>query len=425
MKDVEADRELSSRGREVLRRLNAEVRSSGVPLEGNLFYFDKSSPAVDDPPDAGRYGKRRNFLRTIEGAASLLEIGFNAGHSALLALDSNPALVYAGVDIGSNAYSRPCADVLASAYGARFAIEYRDSRLYLPQLLIERRPGFDVVHVDGGHDAATACADIALALCLVRPGGVVLVDDTNYQPIHAIVRSLVDGGKAALDTFGGTWEGGDNTAIRPLAAAATARPPGKRLVQYAVGAPWEQLLSMTSALHHSYCRQWQAEYFFDDKERPRNKRPHWRKVGLLRESLEAGFDLVMWLDADSVIVNPKVDIFSFAGPDISVCECFNSPVIARHYNTGFLLLRNTALVRDFVREWDEIPDDFVGWADQKAFMRLLESHVRYRNALTILPNAFNWVAVHMEAENPIIRSAHGEPNRPQLVRDWMAAAALG
>jgi len=424
MKDVKTDQELSSQGREVLRLLNAAVRSSGVPLEGNLFYFDKSSPAVDDPPDAGRAGKRRNFLRVIEGASTLLEIGFNAGHSALLALDNNPALVYTGVDIGSNAYTRSCADVLASAYGARFAIEYRDSRLYLPQLLLEHRPGFDVIHVDGGHDEAVAYADIALALCLVRPGGAVLVDDTNYPPIHAIVQSLVDDGKAALDAFGGAWDGDENTAIRPLTAASMVRPPRRRLVQYAVGEPWEQLLGMTSALHHSYCRQWQADYFFDDKQRPENKRPHWRKVSLLKQSLEAGFDLVIWLDADSVIVNPRVDVFSFAGPDITVCECFNSPTIARHYNTGFLLLRNTALVRDFVREWHDIPDDFVGWADQKAFIRLLESNVRYRNALTILPNAFNWVAVHMEAENPIIRSAHGEPNRPQLVRDWVAAVAL-
>ena len=37
----------------------------------------------------------------------LLEIGVNAGHSALLALSANPSLAYHGVDLDGHGYTAP------------------------------------------------------------------------------------------------------------------------------------------------------------------------------------------------------------------------------------------------------------------------------------------------------------------------------
>jgi hypothetical protein len=183
------------------------------------------------------------------------------------------------------------------------------------------------------------------------------------------------------------------------------------------------MLLMTEAHHKAYCNRWNATYQNIDKRIPQNKRPHWQKVTLIDEALYQGYDQIMWLDADAVIVRPSVDIFSYAGPDISICECFASPTIERHYNTGFILLRNTDLVREFVAMWDAMPDTGYGWADQAGAINLINNHKRFRNAITTLPNAFNCVPTHMDVPDPIIRSAHGRPDKVELVARWLTGIA--
>ncbi len=84
------DIELSAHGMTVLRALNIAVEKTGVLIEGNLFYHHQTSVTHETPPDSSRAHKRRNFLRVVNGCGRFVEIGFNAGHSALLALDRDP-----------------------------------------------------------------------------------------------------------------------------------------------------------------------------------------------------------------------------------------------------------------------------------------------------------------------------------------------
>jgi hypothetical protein len=211
--------ELSEKGQELLRCINAIVAASGVELEGNLFYFHLYRPAIGDAPDEGRVAKRRNFQRTLYGQRSLLEIGFNAGHSALLALDANPELTYVGIDIASNPYTVACGEILRFAYGPRFQLHVGDSRIVAPRLIIQSGAyQFDVVHVDGGHDPLTAQLDLSSALLACKPEGIVLMDDTGADYIKAIVDEHVALGVAEVETFDGQWEGNESVAIRPRAA---------------------------------------------------------------------------------------------------------------------------------------------------------------------------------------------------------------
>ena len=418
---MDNNQQLSPSGLVILRALNEAVRSLNCPLEGNLFYFHQAQLPNDNLPDAARHDKRANFLLALKDAASLLEVGFNAGHSALLALDNNPSLRYHGIDIGLHPYTRVCASILEVAFGDRFQLEFRDSRQRLPAMLAEGAAGdFDVIHVDGGHDAEKFEQDIHLALALVKPGGLLVVDDTNYPPLAQFAASLVARGVCQQETFSNTWLGGDNIALRASGPARIASPPKRMLIQFAVGEPHESLLRLTQDHHAAFCARFGIDYNYRDKTRLTDKRPHWRKVQLIAEALVAGYETVMWMDADAVIMTPKIDIMSFAGPDLSVCECFDSPTVERHYNTGVLFLRNTETVRRFVSMWDATPDTFTGWADQQGFIDLVKQNKEFRNALTILPNAFNCVPVHMEADNPFIASAHGEGDRRcDLVRQYI------
>jgi hypothetical protein len=132
-------------------------------------------------------------------------------------------------------------------------------------------------------------------------------------------------------------------------------------------------------------------------------------VELLIEAMEQGYDRVAWVDTDCVIVDPSVDLFDASGFGVAVCECFDSPTIERHLNTGVLLAARSDATMGFLRAWNAMPTGGK-WEDQSAFIELMAARP-YRDLLTILPNRFNCLAVHMEAREPIIWAFHGDPQR--------------
>src|SRR5271157_5545853 len=86
-----------------LRVINAIVKQSGESLEGNIFYADLDERFAESAPAEELAPARRNVWRAARFKERLLEVGVNSGHSALLALSSNPRLEYYGVDILTHA----------------------------------------------------------------------------------------------------------------------------------------------------------------------------------------------------------------------------------------------------------------------------------------------------------------------------------
>jgi hypothetical protein len=198
----------------------------------------------------------------------------------------------------------------------------------------------------------------------------------------------------------------------------------RALIQYAVGDEHERLLASTRPLHTRYCVRHGIDYFAFDKTIPAGRPAAWRKVELLIEAMRGGYECVAWLDADCVIVDPVFALLDASRFGIAVCECFDSPEIERHLNTGVLLATRSADVMAFLEEWNTMPSGG-RWEDQSAFIELMASRPN-RDLLTILPNRFNCVAEHMEAREPFIRAFHGDPARsvklPALVAALMKEA---
>jgi hypothetical protein len=169
---------------EHLRALNAIVRQSGVRLEGNLFAEHLRDEIHDEPVEIFR-NKRRNYAMFCATGSTLLEIGFNAGHSCLLALTINRSLRYTGVDIGMHAYTQPCFDYLKSVFGDRVELRVGDSRDVLPILQGEDRR-YDLFHLDGGHGFNVAVADLCNILNFSERPSTLLVDDINDHMIAAL-----------------------------------------------------------------------------------------------------------------------------------------------------------------------------------------------------------------------------------------------
>jgi hypothetical protein len=179
--------------REALEGLNRVCMASGEPIEGNLFFpctqaSDNTPPTMPHP---GFREKRRDYATYALSGQSMLEIGFNAGHSALLALTINPNLKYLGIDYGNHSYTRPCFEYLRNLFGHRVDLWIGDSRELVPTL--RHSPArFDLFHIDGGHDFGVAYADLCTVIDLCSDNQVILFDDTKSGVPHWLLDEICD-----------------------------------------------------------------------------------------------------------------------------------------------------------------------------------------------------------------------------------------
>ncbi len=186
---MEDDLENSRLWLDRLQELNAVIEATGEPLMGNLFYDHHQSDFTTSPPNAILRPKRDRFRQALVGRRCLLEIGVNGGHSAFLALTSNPDLVFHGVDICHHSYVRPAIDWLAAEFPGRVEFWPGDCLKVVPGL--SRQPArFDAFHIDGAKH--TYLRDIVHCHPLAdRSGATVVIDDIqNYRVKRAWDQSL-------------------------------------------------------------------------------------------------------------------------------------------------------------------------------------------------------------------------------------------
>jgi hypothetical protein len=200
---------ISNRFLDRLKDLNRFVTDSGESLEGGVFYWDNDPHYENAPPAANLAPARRNLWRATRFKTSMIEIGVNAGHSALVALSANPKLIYCGVDIASHSYTEHCVNYLMDEFPGRVHFFPGDSREVLPYLAVHRPDlDFDIFHVDGGHTTEICYADVSNCVRLARggPGKHLLLDDINASWIFDVYAEFVSKGRLTTETFFGDWE---------------------------------------------------------------------------------------------------------------------------------------------------------------------------------------------------------------------------
>ncbi len=180
----------------VLSDLNERISITGEPIEGNVCYWHDTSAAdyrlAPPTPDLNHAMKRANLWTLADRSRSMVEIGLNGGHSALICLMSNPTLHFFGVDICAHEYTRHAAAFLKERFGRRFHFFEGDSREVLPRLAVEY-PGltFDLMHVDGGHGAALAYTDISNCLRMKGAGANLIFDDVNAPHLSEVLETFI------------------------------------------------------------------------------------------------------------------------------------------------------------------------------------------------------------------------------------------
>jgi hypothetical protein len=214
------DEMLSPAFRERLARLNAIVARSGEPLEGNIFYPDLDDSFTASLPAVSLAPARRNVWRATRFKRRFLEVGVNAGHSALLALSASRGLEYTGVDILAHRYTVECVDFLKGEFPGRVHLFPGDSREVLPWLA-ERAEAldFDLYGIDGGHTDEVCLSDMTHCVRMAgdEKGRHLLIDDVHASWIFDIFCEFVARGDLTSETFFGDWEDAGRNLLARIA----------------------------------------------------------------------------------------------------------------------------------------------------------------------------------------------------------------
>lgn len=155
-------------------------------LEGNIWSRNHSKE-----PDMTLLNKQKNIVWLAKHLeeGTMLEVGLNAGFSALLVLLSNPKIHIIGYDLGEHVYARRCIETLQFDFPGRLEVVFGDSRETLPLL---GSKVYDFIHIDGGHSEEVAKSDVKEASRLLKPNGFLLIDDTNLGDVQKAIRASVE-----------------------------------------------------------------------------------------------------------------------------------------------------------------------------------------------------------------------------------------
>jgi hypothetical protein len=119
-----------------------------------------------------------NLVVRNPGVHTVLEIGFNAGHSSFVFLEARPDVQVVSFDLGEHGYVSSAKDFIDKRFPGRHQLVLGDSTVTVPQYRqANPEAAFDLTFVDGGHDYPVAIADLRNCQPLAAPDGLVVMDD--------------------------------------------------------------------------------------------------------------------------------------------------------------------------------------------------------------------------------------------------------
>jgi predicted O-methyltransferase YrrM len=114
---------------------------------------------------------------------NILEIGFNAGHSSEIFLESRNDIYVTSFDMGIHRYVKVAKQYIDKTYPTRHKLIYGDSRITLPEYIENNSDKkFDLIFIDGGHYHDVPQRDLFNCKLLSHEDTIVIMDDTMNNP---------------------------------------------------------------------------------------------------------------------------------------------------------------------------------------------------------------------------------------------------
>lgn len=151
------------------------------------------------------------------------------------------------------------------------------------------------------------------------------------------------------------------------------------IIQHAYDLPdsyFVKMMELTKEHHAEYCEAhgfdfWhtyeQGLYSMEDGA--------WTKIELIQRAMNQGYQDIIWIDADALIVDEKVDLRKAVEVG-KIGACWHRIPQLHHWNVGVLYISNTEETHKFVDEWLATYPPADGWREQGHFNRMaLENNV--------------------------------------------------
>jgi len=189
------------------------VHSVGEALEGNLFFhpgttaigtdflqkqynmldiLDSLASSLDSLPSSIFLSSKEKEKENGNSNIHILEIGFNAGFSALLFLLAHPKTKITCIDIGFHRYTYACYEKLRETFGEdRIAFLLGDSVEILPHIH-DYDPKYDLFYVDGSHSPETLSSDLFHVGRLMRENAIVIMNNTNDPVVNTAFETFTE-----------------------------------------------------------------------------------------------------------------------------------------------------------------------------------------------------------------------------------------
>lgn len=148
----------------------------------NLNVFLKENNITEIEGNSGQVFKQINILKNLcsyNNVKNILEVGFNAGHSAEIFLSNNPECKVVSFDLGNHDYTILCKKFIDEKYPGRHTLILGSSSFSLKRYLTSIK--FDIIFIDGGHQFETALEDIYDCRNFASTKTILLMDDVVFS----------------------------------------------------------------------------------------------------------------------------------------------------------------------------------------------------------------------------------------------------
>jgi hypothetical protein len=170
--------------------------------------------------------------------------------------------------------------------------------------------------------------------------------------------------------------------------------------------PGVKLLEMTRNHHEAYCKRHGLDYrcVIDNPSTIPPEAGSWGKIQLIKDALADGYDSVIWLDADTLIVDMDTPLTKgvVAG---KIGVCWHRIPQGDHWNVGTIYLDNTEETRAFIDAWlASYPPEYDGWMEQGVFNKMAQ---KSKTVVTISDRWNATLAVSM-VPDAVVLGFHGQ-----------------